>query len=89
MRSEHPLSAGKIGQTQHVSLALRVIACALKPGRFGVKADLKWLAGPAGLVENDPKRHFFAGSPKPDHLAKKRLISSKNRAVAGSCFKKR
>ena len=32
--------------------------------------------------------HFFTGSAKvssPDHLVKNRLISSKNRAAAGSC----
>jgi hypothetical protein len=39
--------------------------------------------------------HFFTESPtsgkasSPDHLVKNRLISSKNRAVAGSCFRKR
>jgi hypothetical protein len=36
--------------------------------------------------------HFFTGPAKvssPDHLVKNRLISSENRAAAGSCFKKR
>jgi hypothetical protein len=44
---------------------------------------------------SDPNRSFFTGSApllkfsRPDHLVKNRLISSKSRAVAGSCFRKR
>jgi hypothetical protein len=48
--------------------------------------------GKRRLVTAHTLSGHFAGSPKvsnPDHLAKKRLISSKNRAAAGSCFRKR
>jgi len=30
--------------------------CAQQSGRFQVKADIKWQAGPAASVANDPNR---------------------------------
>jgi len=38
-----------IGPSRHV-------VCAQQSGRFQVKADIKWQAGPAASVANDPNR---------------------------------
>jgi hypothetical protein len=68
------------------------IASVLRRGDMSGVGCKREVTGLAYSNAFDPERTFLAGSPKvssPDHLAKKRLISSKNRAAAGSCFRKR